>query len=104
MELFDTHFVYFGQVLAVSGMKLLVLSNRIHTSGKINHNRTYTIFKTLTPKWKQTSDYECTHQMELFHTHFVYFGQVLAVSGMKLLVLSNRYIQVVKSQPYLHYF
>jgi len=36
-----------------------------------------------TPKWKPTSDYECTHQMELFDTHFVYFGQVLLVSGPK---------------------
>ena len=26
------------------------------------------------------------HQIELFDTHFVYFGQVLVVSGMKLLV------------------
>ena len=42
--------------------------------------------------------------MELFDTHFVYFGQILAVSGMKLLVKSNRYVQVVKSQPYLDYF
>ena len=38
--------------------------------------------------------------MELFDTHFVKFGQVLAVSGMKLLVKSNWYVQVVKSQPY----
>ena len=28
MELFDTHFVYFGQVLAVSGLKTLVTSDR----------------------------------------------------------------------------
>ena len=27
MELFDTHFVYFGQVLAVSGLKMLVTSD-----------------------------------------------------------------------------
>ena len=33
--------------------------------------------------------------MDLFDTHFVYFGQVFAVSGMKLLVVSNRYVQVV---------
>ena len=37
--------------------------------------------------------------MEVFDTHF---GQVLAVSGLKLLVTSNRYVQVVKSQPYLN--
>ena len=30
--------------------------------------------------------------MELFDTHFVWFGQVLPVSGMKLLVTSNRYV------------
>ena len=28
MELFDTYFVWFGQVLAVSGMKTLVISLR----------------------------------------------------------------------------
>ena len=28
MELFDTHFVWFGQILAVSGMKTLVISHR----------------------------------------------------------------------------
>ena len=35
MELFDTHFVYFGQVLAVSGLKTLVTSDLDTTSGKI---------------------------------------------------------------------
>ena len=49
-----------------------------------------------------TSNYECTHQMELFDTHFVYFGQELPTSGMKTLAMSNWYVQVVKSQPYLH--
>ena len=29
MELFDTYFVWFGQVLAVSGMKTLVISLRV---------------------------------------------------------------------------
>ena len=53
----------------------------IPISGKIT--TIPTIFRTLTPKWKQTSDYECTHQMELFDTHFAYFGQVLLVSGLK---------------------
>ena len=28
MELFDAHFAYFGQVLAVSGLKMLVTSDR----------------------------------------------------------------------------
>ena len=38
--------------------------------------------------------------MELFDTHFVWFGQVLAVSGQKTLALyKNR--QVIKSQLYL---
>ena len=35
-------------------------------------------------------DCECTYQMELFDTHFVYFGQVLPVSGLKMLVTSDR--------------
>ena len=36
MELFDTHCVWFGQVLAVSGMKTLVISHRcVYLSGKI---------------------------------------------------------------------
>ena len=42
--------------------------------------------------------------MELFDTYFVWFGQVLAVSGQKTLATSNRYLQVVKSQPYLDSF
>ena len=42
--------------------------------------------------------------MELFVTHFVQFGQVLVVSGTKMLAISNRYLQVVKSQPHLDYF
>ena len=42
--------------------------------------------------------------MELFDTHFVQFGKVLAVSGQKTLAISNRYLQVVESQPYLDYF
>ena len=42
--------------------------------------------------------------MELFDTYFVWFGQVLAVSGLKTLAISNQYLQVVKSQPYLDYF
>jgi len=28
-------------------------------------------FQNAYSKMKQTSDYECTHQMELFDTHFV---------------------------------
>ena len=42
--------------------------------------------------------------MELFDTHFVQFGQVLTVSAQKTLAISNRYVQEVKSQPYLDYF
>ena len=30
--------------------------------------------------------------MELFDTYFVWFGQVLAVSGQKTLATSNQYI------------
>ena len=40
--------------------------------------------------------------MELFDTHFVEFGQVLAVSGQK--TLRNQYVEVAKSQPHLGYF
>ena len=35
MELFDTHFVWLGQVLSVSGMILLVTSNGYVQDGKI---------------------------------------------------------------------
>ena len=35
MELFDTHFVWFGQILAVSGQKTLAISNRYVLSDKI---------------------------------------------------------------------
>ena len=30
--------------------------------------------------------------MELFDTYFVWFGQIVAVSGMETLVISNRYV------------
>ena len=39
--------------------------------------------------WMNGSDNECTHQMGLFDTHFVQFGQVLPVLWLKLLVTSN---------------
>ena len=42
--------------------------------------------------------------MELLDTHFVQFGQVLAVSGQKTLAKSNRYVAVAKSEPHLGYF
>ena len=42
--------------------------------------------------------------MELFDTYFVQFGQVLAVSGQKMLAIRNRYVEVVKSQLHLDYF
>ena len=35
--------------------------------------------------------------MELFDTSFVYFGQVLAVSGLKMLVVRDGYIEVVNN-------
>ena len=36
MELFDTHFVWVGQVLLVSGLKMLVVrKSMLHVSGKI---------------------------------------------------------------------
>ena len=36
MELFDTYFVWFGQILAVLGMKTSVISHRcVYVSGKI---------------------------------------------------------------------
>ena len=84
MELFDTHFDEFGQILPVSGQKTLALSKCIKWW---NYNRTLTIFRSLTQKSKQTSDYKCTHKMELFDTHFVWFDQVLAVSGQKTLAI-----------------
>ena len=34
--------------------------------------------------------------MEMFDTYFLQFGQVLAVSGQKMLAISNRYVEVVK--------
>ena len=38
MELFDTNFVYFGQVLAVSGLETLATSYRYYKW--LEHNRT----------------------------------------------------------------
>ena len=42
--------------------------------------------------------------MGLFDTHVVQIGQVLPLSGLKLLVTSIRYVEVVKSPSYLDYF
>jgi len=41
-----------------------------HISAKVT-SRPRLIFQNTYSKMKQTSDYECTHQMELFDTHFV---------------------------------
>ena len=55
----------------------------IHIHGK---SQPYPDYFQNTSKWgKKASDYECTHQMEMFDTHFLYFGQVLLVSGLKAL-------------------
>ena len=66
MELFD--FVLFGKLFQGSG-KITTVPGLFFSQ-----------------KWEQTSDYECTYQVELFDTHFVFFVHVLAFSGMKLLV------------------
>ena len=36
MEMFDTHFVYFGQILPVSGMKTLVIGVKFKNHECIN--------------------------------------------------------------------
>ena len=41
--------------------------------------------------------------MELFDTHFVWFGQVLGVSGMKLLVTRNLYVGKITTEPRLFF-
>ena len=83
-------------------MKLLVTSDQY--VGKITTVPRLFVERLLKNENEHQINYECTHQMELFDTHFVWFGQALGVSGMKLLVTSNQYIQVVKSQPYLDSF
>jgi len=60
--------------------------------GGLNYNRTLTFLRTLTPRWKQTVDYECTYQMKLIGTSFNQFGSVLTVSGVKLLVMRGKYV------------
>ena len=54
------------------------------TSGKITMLPRW----TLIPKEKHTPDYEYTHQVEPFDTHF---GQALLVSGLKTLIISDHY-------------
>ena len=80
MELFYTHFVYFGQALAVSGLKMLVIS--YHYLQVVKSQPYPNCFQD-TWKWKQTSNDECTHQMELLDIYFVYFGQASAVQAWK---------------------
>ena len=61
MELFDTYFVWIGQVLAVSEKKTLVISHRsVQLSGKITTVPGLFSENSL-QNGKQTSDYECTH-------------------------------------------
>ena len=86
MELFDTFCLVWS---SISSFRDENVSHKtpMCISGKITTLATKALFSTLNPKWKQTSDYECTHEMELFDTYFVWFGQVLAISGMKTLVI-----------------
>ena len=58
MELFDTYFVQFGQVLAVSGQKTLAIRNRYVEVVKSQPH--LDCFQNT--HWKmKTSDFECTH-------------------------------------------
>ena len=61
MELFDTYFVWSDQVLAVSGIKTLVISHRcVYISGKITTvPRLFS--EHFTQDEKKTSDYEFTN-------------------------------------------
>ena len=129
MELFDTHFVEFGQVLAVSGQKNVSYKKPICRSGKIttaprlfsdrslkNQNKHHIM--NVHTKWNCLmlfSDRSLKNQnkhhimnvhtkWKLFDVHFVEFGQVLAVSVQKTLAIRNRYVEVVKSQLHLDYF
>ena len=61
MELFDTYFVWIGQVLALSGKKMLVISHRcVSLGGKISTVPRLFLEHSLQNE-KKTSDYECTH-------------------------------------------
>ena len=82
-------FVYFGQVLAVPGPKTLVTSDRYCKWYNTTVPRLISEHSLQNENKHQI--YECTHQMELFDTNFVYLGQVLAVPGPKTLVTSDRY-------------
>ena len=78
---------------SITNFRIEVVSYKypIRISGKITTvPRLFSV--PLTPNEKQTSDYERTHQMGLFDTHFVQFGQVFPISGLKLLVTSIRYV------------
>ena len=102
MELFDTYFVQFGQVLAVSGQKTLAISNLYVEMVKSQPHLGY--FQITHSKMKTNIRLRMYTLNGLFDTHFVQFCQVLAVSCQKTLAISNLYVEVVKSQPHLGYF
>ena len=73
----------FGQVFPVSSLKTVRRDHYI----QVVKSQLYPGYFLDTPSWIKTSEYECTHEMELFGTYFVWFGQVLAVSWMKTSII-----------------
>ena len=78
MELFGGHFVYFRQVLLLSGLKMfanLVTTDRYYKCKKPHHDyfqNTYSKIKTKIRLWMY---------VELFNTHFVYLDRLLLASN-----------------------
>ena len=60
-------------------------------SGKLNHNRISRLISEHLLQIQDKHQIVNVYQMELFDTHFVYIGQVLLVSGLKMLVTSHGY-------------
>ena len=109
MGLFDTHFVQFGQVLPISGLKLLVSGLKLlvtsiyvqvvksRTSGKITS--VPTLFSEHLHQMKNK------HQIMNVHIKWDYLIPILSslvkyyvpISGLKLLVTSIRYVYIARS-------
>ena len=103
MEPFDTHFVQFGQVLAVSGQKTLAKSNRYVAVAKSQPHLdyfqiTHSKMKTNIRLWMYTLN------GNVWYLFCSVWSSISCFTPENISYISNRYVQVIKSQPHLDYF
>ena len=84
MELLDTHFVVVWW--SIQAWNITYNYNRNHRQW----SKITTLPRLFSEQLLQiATDYEYTHQKELFDTNLVQFGLVLLVSGLKMLLIRD---------------